>query len=223
MRRILVTLALTGAVLFAGTTWLDQVRASTTMPTSSGLHAFATTTPSGVFSPYPKNHRVQLEPVGDRAFEFGLAYIKRGFSGEGLVEKAGEYRLPAGVINIVSEQVRFEASLPSGMRPNFDRTIRHEYGHAFLYDLLADKVGLSTRKGIALQREANKASPSLSVAWPAGLRPVVQEYRKVARNIYQGTYYTASFSEYLAESYARYCAGQNVPPQTRTFLKSFVR
>ena len=223
MRRILVTLALAAAVLLAGTTWLDQVRASTTAPTSNGLHAFATTTPDGAFSPYPKNHRVQLEPVGDHALEFGLAYVKRGFSGPGSLEQAGEYRLPAGVIYILSEQVRFEASLPAGMRPDFDRTIRHEYGHAFLYDLLADKVGLSTRKGVALQRETFKASPSLSVAWPAGLRPVVQEYRKTARDIYRGTYFTSSFSEYLAESYARYCAGQSVPPQTRRFLRSFVR
>jgi len=223
MRRLLVIVLLAAAVLFVGTQWLDQVRASTVTPTPSGLHAFATTAPDGVFSPYPRSHPVEMKPLGDRALELAVSYFKKGFYGESALEEAGEYSMPSGVIRIVSEQVRFEASLPAGLRPDFDRTIRHEYGHAFLFDLLGDKVGFKSKRGVELFLETAKSSPSLDVAWPGGLRPVVREYRHIARNVYQAPYYTSSFAEYLAESYARYGAGQSVPPETRKFLARYVR
>ena len=222
MRRLFVMLALVGALLLMGTTWLDSVRASTTTPTPNGLHAFATTAPGGAFSPYPKRHVVEMEPVGGRVWDLGLTYARKAVMGGGFVEEGGEYRMPSGVIRIVSEQVRFEASLPAGLRPDFDRTVRHEYGHAFLCDLLADKVGLKTKRGQQLMLETIKDSPNPDLRWPSGLGAVVREYRHVSRNVYMEPYYTSDFGEYLAESFARFGSGQSVPPETRKFLAKFV-
>ena len=223
MRRLLIILVIAGAVLLGSTSWLDTVRASTVTPTPNGLHAFAITAPDGVFSPYPKAHPIQMQPVGDHTLGLALAYLEKGVLGGPAIEEAGEYQMPSGVIKIVSEQVRFEASLPAGLRPDFDHTIRHEYGHAFLFDLMTAKVGFKTRRGVTFLTEMARSSPSLDLAWPAGLRPVIREYRHVSRAIYSDPYYTSSFDEYLAESYARYGGGQSVPPATRKFLAGYVR
>jgi hypothetical protein len=223
MRRLLVTMVLVGTVVLLPASWLDQVRASTALPSDAGLHAFATTAPSGRMAPYPRIHHVICTPMRGRTFAIALDYFEDGFKEVGTATRSGAFKLGSGVIQIDSEAARFEASLPAGMRPDFDATLRHEYGHAFFYDLLADKTGYQTNAGQAVYRASASHTPSVSLAWPLGLKAVVAEYRRQPPTIYGQPYFTSNFAEYFAESYARFVAGRSVPPATHAFFTRFAR
>jgi len=223
MRRLLVILVLAGVITLLSGSWLDQVRASTATPSAKGLHAFATTTPSGRFAPYPRVHKVVCVPPEGRTFAIVVDYVKSGLNGLATATRSGAFRLPSGVIHIDSDVARYESTLPAGMRPDFDHALRHEYGHAFLYDFLAAKVGYRSNAGMAVYNATATDSPSRSLSWPAGLRAVVAEYLTLSKTVYSNPYYTSSLSEYVAESYARYAMGDSIPPATKAFLSSCVR
>jgi hypothetical protein len=210
-------------LLVAGVHW-----AATTKPTPPALaqedyHRLATQSEHGVFGRYPEPRRVEVTPVDKTYLQLAAEYVKQAAAREGVV--AGQYDDVTRTVRVTSEFVYVAAGLPEEMRGLFTRTLRHEYGHAFAEDILktecaiqADPSGemfLAYTESGAPRNAANMldhVSPEL--------RPVVDDWHQVPANVYGRQYYTMTFGEYLAESYARFLNGDPVPDATRRFLQS---
>lgn len=107
-------------------------------------------------------------------------------------------------------------------------TLRHEYGHALLSDLLVrDRGGdyYRSRKANALQELTQGDNPS---ELPELLLPIFEDYRSAPRSIYdrgmESTrtipgYFTREFGEFFAESFARYLEGEPIPAATRAVFE----
>ena len=100
-------------------------------------------------------------------------------------------------------------------------TLRHEYGHALMSDLVArDEHGSyagSRLRTNALQVLTQGSDPR---DLPPALKPVFKDYQRAPRDIYddgprtQPGYYTSTFGEFFAESYRRQLEGEPIPAAT---------
>lgn len=98
--------------------------------------------------------------------------------------------------------------------------LRHEMGHALTYDALVIYSGndmtAATKELFASVVDFDRDSNINSL--PIELQEVAREYQSVNPDIYGSTYYSERLTEYLAQSFAVYCSGQNVPPVTKAWL-----
>jgi hypothetical protein len=140
-------------------------------------------------------------------------------SGRNLAQRGGNFDPATGRITILSEDARFEAGLPSPLQPHFRHVLRHEYGHALLFDWLQATVG--PERSRAFFEATGVGGVPRQDAYPVALQPVIREFQALRRGtVYGDTYFTTTFDEYVAESYARYLDGDKVPPAARGFLQA---
>jgi hypothetical protein len=59
-------------------------------------------------------------------------------------------------------------------------------------------------------------------AYPEDLELVIAEYNAAPATLYGPRYFTATFDEYMAQSYARYVAGDRIPKYTKAFIEKAV-
>lgn len=215
MKKQLVVWLVIGVVVVGGLTLLETRRADNRKLSAAMLHQIATKTPEGTFGTYPKVHKVVCANCDKSGVQILADTIKTG----GVVSQgAGRYDSNTGKITMVADEIRWEASLPAGMRPNFEHALRHEYGHAFLDDWLK-AVGGGADSGKKLAFLPYTEGGAAVGNYPKNLRPVFREFRGINPNIYGVAYYTSTFGEFMAESYARFCEGKDVPPATTAFLR----
>ena len=100
-----------------------------------------------------------------------------------------------------------------------ERVLVHEYGHAATFDALVADCG-DTHEAIRITFDVlmDFDRDSDVSELPASLREVATEYQSVPVNIYGSTYYMERLTEYIAQSFARYTAGQPVPPVVGAWL-----
>jgi hypothetical protein len=98
--------------------------------------------------------------------------------------------------------------------------LAHEYGHALTYEYLVSISGndmtAATSELFGSVLDFGRTSDISEL--PTALRDVATEYQSTDPDIYGSTYYTERLTEYLAQSFARYCSGQSVPPVTEKWL-----
>lgn len=110
------------------------------------------------------------------------------------------------------------------------QSLNHEYGHALLVDLLAQRnggnYGKAATEAMALNvlQRADRDSSSV----PTWLEPVADDYRNCSQVGALGRnhlYYFSNLNEYFAECYSLYTNGQQdeVPEDTRAFLAAVER
>jgi hypothetical protein len=106
-----------------------------------------------------------------------------------------------------------------------DLTLAHEYGHALLQDLIVQHTGEGSQSLAVFQRLAETGRTTDPSAVPEWLRNVFDEYRRLPADPYGDTYYSTSFNEYFAESFAWTADrdGMNVAPETLAFLANLER
>ena len=168
--------------------------------------------------PLPRLHRVVIEPVSPgEVLDATVAYLPQPGNEGTQFEVQGLYDPLSEEIHITGVLVRIQASFAKPwIQPLFRQTLRHEYGHAFLYDWTKDHGWIGTALG-EFGRTQGSIDPS---EFPSALRGVVIEYQRVDSEVYGSSYFTSSFNEYVAESYARYLDGEDVPPHVRRLLDS---
>jgi len=167
--------------------------------------------------PLPRLHQVVIEPVSPReVLDATVAYLPQPGTEDTQYEVQGLYDPLSEEIHITGVLVRIQASFANPwIQPLFRQTLRHEYGHAFLYDWTKDRGWIGTTLG-AFGATQSSIDPG---EFPASIRRVVIEYQSVDSDVYGSTYFTSNFNEYMAESYARYLNGEEIPPQVRRFLE----
>jgi hypothetical protein len=222
VRRYLITAIVVVAAVAGLAMSVDALRSRAPRLTQAQLYLLATSSPSGRFSRFPAPHRVQIAHVDENTVQLALYYVIKSRGLPATTETAGRFDSDSGVVNILSKEVSFEASLPAGMRPDFEHTLRHEYGHAFLHDWLLAHDDSGAR-GTQLAELTRATNVQEDAGRSATVRSVLREYRTVRPTIYGDTYFTSTFGEFVAESYAYYCEGRNVPSSTAAFLASCIR
>lgn len=183
----------------------------------STWYTLATSASTGSLAPLPAEHDVVVQPLAESPIEVLVRYLPKPLGRGNGPELQGEFDPGTGKIMITGPLARLQATLPfRWMQPLFIRTLRHEYGHAFLADWLeAHKIRASKDPYLPYTPSGKKADLGTV---PADLRPLVTEYRAQPKKLYDQTYLMSSFDEYFAESYQRYVAGDTVPPKMRAFL-----
>jgi hypothetical protein len=98
--------------------------------------------------------------------------------------------------------------------------LAHEYGHALTADALTvyENGDMTAATNVLFDEVLDFNRTSDVRELPAQLRDVAAEYQSVDPDIYGSTYYTERLTEYLAQSFARYTAGQTVPPVVGEWL-----
>lgn len=105
-----------------------------------------------------------------------------------------------------------------------DSTLRHEYGHALMSDIVARDEGGdyadSRVRTNTLQLLTQENDPR---ELPELLLPVFEDYQRSPRSIYdegrtQPGYYTSTFGEFFAESYRRHLEGKPLPASTEAVI-----
>lgn len=98
--------------------------------------------------------------------------------------------------------------------------LAHEYGHALTADTLTvyENGDMTAATKVLFDEVLDFGRTNDTRELPTQLREVAREYQEVPENIYGSTYYTERLTEYLAQSFARYCSGQSVPPVTEKWL-----
>ena len=110
-----------------------------------------------------------------------------------------------------------------------EQVLRHEYGHAFLYDYMveADKGEVTILKDIKGSiafitfSDCKQDGIVLSFLYDETIEELIQEYRIQNSEVYCNLHYTSNFHEYFAESYRRYLNGQDIPEKMFEFMESF--
>lgn len=202
--------------------------AGTTQPRSPGLtqdeyYQLATQSECGTFSRYPEPREVIVHPVDKTYLALAFEYVRRAASRS--IETAGRYEDQTRTVRLESEFVCASAGLPGLLRLPFEHSLRHEYGHAFVEDVLkaadAPKVGSGDEMYLAYTESTMPRECADEIScMPPELQPVLEEWRTSQADIYRLPYFTSTFNEYLAESYARYLGGYHVPDATRRYLES---
>lgn len=209
---LVIALALVG-----GAVWLCSMRVAPATIPQDQLHKIGTTSKIAAMEPLPAQHDVVIAGVGpgDLA-RLARSYLPRWLGGAPAAEVQGYYDPDSGEIHITGEVTRFEAMAPlPWLQARFRRALRHEYGHAMLYDWLFENGDAAS---VVLVPAITQRDASGTDAIPPELRPAVREYRKVSTDVYGSPYFTTDFTEYFAESYARFLEGEEVPRATRQFL-----
>lgn len=202
------------ALLVGGVYAVDFLRADPALVSQSTWHREGTSSAEGTFHPLPWPRRVVVARDPDPLRGHIARHLQQREAGT-LSEATGRFDAAQGRIVVLSEEARTEAGLPQAFHFVLRPAIRHEYGHALLYDWLAAEVGEDD--AVTLYGWSSTPRPPAWV-FPAAIRPVVDEYREIPHGVYGLDYYTSTMSEYLAESYARVLAGEHVPPATKRFL-----
>lgn len=215
-RRLLALLTLL-AVIGAAIVWLEAGRIDPRDVPQSRWYVMATRFPGGVFAPLPREHVVVIHPVNQPLVLVAAAYLQQMRSGM-RAERGGNFDGKTGVITILGEEPRVEAGMPSLLQSNFRHLLRHEYGHALLQDWLCATAGQAT--GRYYSAAVSVPGEPFRESWPDAIHPMLEDYLSAPRNVYGDAYFTSTFHEYFAESYARLLDGQTVPAATRRFLLS---
>lgn len=168
------------------------------------------------FSAWVKKRPVRIASSERRAVDVVSEYARRVMSGEVVGGVQGEYDTETGEIRILGDEVRIEAAFPEPLRANLYHTVRHEYGHAAMFQWL-DEQGIDPADAAAIGLSALDGTP-VPDRWPAEIVAVVQETATLESDVYGHPYLTSNLAEYLAESYARVLEGDHVPPRTRRFV-----
>jgi hypothetical protein len=217
-RTIIIFAALAGAVFWAATN-----RPVPAAMTQEDYHRIATQSEHGVFTGYPLQREVVITPVDKSYLELAVAYVRQAISP--MPHVAGLYDDQTRTVSVTSELVCATAGLPDRLQAPFVRTLRHEYGHAFAEDILKIECAVRTDASgetfmayteAAYHRDDAEVLPHVT----PDLELVVRDWQESPPNIYGNAHLTSTFSEYLAESYARFLSGKPVPDATRRFLQS---
>jgi len=210
---VVLALAMVAAVLLNQS---DPSRIS-----QSTLHSWGTTSDEVVMHPHPREYPVVLEQVRGSEWlgllgDFTPAPLGRA----GLAQAQGYFDPVTESIHITGRIARAQAAIPlPAVRAGFIQVLRHEYGHAFLYEWLAARGDAQLSYLPFMQR----SSPPDASAYPPDLRPVIDEYLSSPKNLYGSEYPMSNFAEYIAESYARFLGNDEVPPKTRRFFEEASR
>lgn len=133
-------------------------------------------------------------------------------------EITGYFDPLSGEIHITGEVARTEAMAPvPWLQAGFRHALRHEYGHALLDEWLRDRAG---PEASALIPQVSQEESLQTSDVPPELAPLMRDYRDEPQR-YGSPYFTSAFTEYFAESYARFIEGEAVPSATKRFLASF--
>lgn len=207
-----------GVALSASTIQADH------QPTQTEMLRMATRSETVAFSRLPHPHKVSIEMPTGTILEVGQHYL--GMMARGQMQEQAAYFDPSNSsITISSEELRLEGTMPDSMRPNLRHALRHEYGHAFLYDMLVERHGGQGNESKAAYESSlinaiRQGRPEPPPALPSDMHPLLAEYAGADPTVYGSPYLTSSFGEYFAESYARVLEGKPVPAQTKAwFLK----
>jgi hypothetical protein len=164
----------------------------------------------------PKQHTVVFEPCETGPWGVLLSYLPPPVGQGGRQEQQGRYDLKSGKILVCGDMAVLQAGLPTALQPTFRSALRHEYGHAFFSDWMKTKGYRWTEERFAwLRMPGVAADPKKS---PKSLRGVVADYLSVTPTVYGLPHFTSTFDEYIAQSYARYVSGKEVPRRTQKFL-----
>lgn len=121
-------------------------------------------------------------------------------------EVVGGYRWGSGNIFVTSQ-----AS---------ERILVHEFGHAVTFDAVVLYCDGDVHEAIRITFDTlmdfDRESDASEL--PTALRDVAIEYQAIPTEVYGNAYYTERLSEYIAQSFALYTAGQTVPPVVGEWL-----
>lgn len=122
-------------------------------------------------------------------------------------ESIGGYYIKTGKIELLRGET---------LRP---RIIAHEFGHAFVYDLLVKTYDGDGAKALQTFGVITTFTHTGDVnTLPECLRTVAAEYKEVPTSLYDGDgYLSSNLSEYLAESFAHF-----VEPSEQTAMKRLI-
>jgi hypothetical protein len=211
---LLVVLSVLGAVI-AFPRWYGESRARASDLNQAQLYEWGTTGSDIEFEDV-RQRLVIVPPVEDNSREITMSYLARLFGTPATCSVVGTFDPRTGHIEIVGRPERFEARLPGKYKPNFYRTLRHEYGHAAFFQWAhANGIYPSSPRFVPLGDEAAEPNPK---DYPPKLQRVVREWSEQPEKLYGHPYLTSTFIEYIAESYAQLLDGNKVPPSTRRFL-----
>lgn len=214
-RRVAVWLfAVAAALAFLG--WVEANRIDPRTLPQTQLHQWATVGRRVSFEQTVKQHPVRIQPparsAADMLLDYAVATVKRGST----TETQGVFDNNTGEIAILGSEARYEASLPFGFRPLFYHTLRHEYGHAAFHDWVLER-GTAAIDDPYLTFLRPWQRPKRSYYAPE-LFDVMDEWSRQSPNVYGLQYMSATFAEYIAESYARTLERHYVPPVTKRFV-----
>ena len=213
MRRLVWLLVLV-VIIAGGLLYVRANRVDPTKVTAEEYRKIATEFDGGSFAALPAVKKIEVKPTNDDPLYYIKYYARLMFNRTS--EGQAYFDPKQDTIHIIGDQSCLEATLPEWMRPTLKHTIRHEYGHAFLSDWLEACEPRKDPVGEYLAY-TDTAQPN-AAACPPRLKIVMDEYTRVPQDVYEQPYYTRTFNEYMAESYARFVAGQYVPVETRAFL-----
>lgn len=137
-------------------------------------------------------------------------------------EVAGRKMMLAGWFD--PEEDSIHIVVPAGSRSirlTYLETLRHEYGHAFMQDWLLREAGSdydADRLHRVLYRVSPDGSPLSVESLPEGLKPAAAEY--LDEPGHYGDYPATHFSEFMAEAFAYYVSGEDMPPAALAFFRS---
>jgi hypothetical protein len=211
--RVALLLAAVAAGMWLWTNRVDASRIS-----QEELHRLATCSDCATMDAHVSPREVVIEPVQSKDYLRVIAsYLPPPIGSGGQAEMQGMYDADEDRILITGRMARLQAGLPEErLQIVFIRTLRHEYGHAFMRDWLKEN-GVDEQEPFLAYTE--EGGPVEDTDYPKTLRPVVDEYKQVApMNLYGFPYLTSTFDEYMAESYSRYVSGEDVPPETLKFF-----
>jgi hypothetical protein len=163
---------------------------------------------------------VVFESCDEGPWQIVLSYLPPPVGEGGKGEVQGKYDVKTGTIRICGKMAVLQAGLAEKLQPTFRGTLRHEYGHALLADWMKAKHLKPTKEPFVLYRQPGVLLHPKDN--PKELRPVVAEYNVAPRTIYGLPHFTSSFDEYIAQSYARFVSGQDVPKHTAAFLEDAI-
>lgn len=205
--------------LLTAATWASSYQVEPRQLPPDEYHRIGTTADDGRrFADIPYPCEVEIPPPQGSLIGVMVGAMMPGDAVQGKYD--GETR----TIRIESDSLRSIASLPAALpdvtRWPLIRTIRHEYGHAFLEDYMASnsqELDDSSARALAYADVRGEERALL----PDSIQPVVEEYLGLPDGEYGNPYFTSTFYEYVAESYARFLSGHYVPTETQAFLESF--
>jgi len=207
------------AAVVAAVSYVSGQRVDPASVPQETWHQIATNSEQGLVHPLPRAHDVVVKAPEQTAVGVLVRYLPPPVGSGGTAEMQGRYNPETGKIEVTGDLARLQAcyKVPA-LRGILYRTLRHEYGHAFL----SDWVSRGTKgKQVALPyAEGGQADPE---QLPKALVPVYEEYKKLPDTFYGQAYVLSSFDEYMAESYARFVSGQDIPKETLAFFEGYCK
>lgn len=216
-----VALLMLALSLMGGVSWLWSLRVDPASIPQTRLHRMGTASHGVVMAPLPSERRVIIDVVQPWEVErLARGYLPRWLGGVPTPEITGYFDPASGEIHITGEVARMEAMAPvAWLQGGFRHALRHEYGHALLDEWLRKRAGPDAA---ALVPEIGQDEPAPPGDVPSELAPLMRDYRAEPER-YGSSYYTSAFTEYFAESYARFIEGKSIPAATRRFFDALAK